>query len=245
MTNYTIQSGDNLWNIAKKQYNLKNSSEIQKAVSNITKYNNILDSNTIFAGNKIELPENFNENNTIEDNYINWVKNNNTDIDSLCNGTYIPEDVITEREFTMFQGNITTNKDEYLKGTQNFAQELYDSWNNDNKEGVILKEYEEAEHKFEIGNEEVLWESLGLSESTGMSYKDNFSQMAESNFNFLDLNKDKKIETKEIQSIYASYDSIDGKTDGKFKQSALMLDDLDSLQIIKDIAQNFYNDYLK
>lgn len=39
MTNYTIQSGDNLWNIAKNTYgeNLKSNADIQKAVDAISK----------------------------------------------------------------------------------------------------------------------------------------------------------------------------------------------------------------
>ena len=59
MTNYTIQSGDNLWNIAKNTYgeNLKSNADIQKAVDAISKNNNIKNPDVISIGSNLNLPD--------------------------------------------------------------------------------------------------------------------------------------------------------------------------------------------
>ena len=59
MNDYTIKSGDCLWDIAKRQYGnqLKNNDDIQKAVDKLAEANNIQDSDSIFAGNTITLPD--------------------------------------------------------------------------------------------------------------------------------------------------------------------------------------------
>ena len=41
MSSYTIKSGDNLWNICKRQFGLTNSAEIAKKVKEVAGYNNI------------------------------------------------------------------------------------------------------------------------------------------------------------------------------------------------------------
>ena len=55
MSSYTIKSGDNLWNICKRQFGLTNSADIAKKVNEVVKANNIKDKNLIFAGQKIDL----------------------------------------------------------------------------------------------------------------------------------------------------------------------------------------------
>ena len=53
--NYTIQSGDNLWNIAKTKYNLTSNSDIQNKVNEIAKTNNIANANQINANDNLVL----------------------------------------------------------------------------------------------------------------------------------------------------------------------------------------------
>lgn len=55
MSSYTIKSGDNLWNICKRQFGLTNSSDIAKKVNEVAKYNNIKNANFIKAGQEIKL----------------------------------------------------------------------------------------------------------------------------------------------------------------------------------------------
>lgn len=55
MSNYTIKSGDNLWNIIKSQLKLNNNTEIANKVKEVAKANGISNPNLIFAGKKIEL----------------------------------------------------------------------------------------------------------------------------------------------------------------------------------------------
>lgn len=47
---YTVQSGDNLWNIVKDFYNLTDNSDIATKVDEIAAYNNIDNPNLIYAG---------------------------------------------------------------------------------------------------------------------------------------------------------------------------------------------------
>lgn len=55
MGDYTIKSGDNLWNICKRQFKLNNNAEIAKKVNEVAKANGISNPNLIFAGKTLEL----------------------------------------------------------------------------------------------------------------------------------------------------------------------------------------------
>lgn len=59
MADYTIQRGDCLWSIAKRQYGneLKSNSDIQKAVNKLAEINNIKNPNLIYTGNTLQLPD--------------------------------------------------------------------------------------------------------------------------------------------------------------------------------------------
>lgn len=57
MADYSIKSGDCLWNIAKANYNVKSNSEIQEIVNLISKENKIENPNLIYAGASLVLPE--------------------------------------------------------------------------------------------------------------------------------------------------------------------------------------------
>ena len=52
---YTVQSGESLWTIARKQYNLDSETDIYYKVHEIAGNNNIADVNMIYAGDRIKL----------------------------------------------------------------------------------------------------------------------------------------------------------------------------------------------
>ena len=55
ITEYTVQSGDNLWNIVKDFYNLSDNSDIATKVDEITTYNNIENPSIIYAGQILKM----------------------------------------------------------------------------------------------------------------------------------------------------------------------------------------------
>lgn len=54
-TNYSIKSGDTLWNICKNHYKLTNNADIAKKVQEVAKANNIDKPDLIFAGDTLKL----------------------------------------------------------------------------------------------------------------------------------------------------------------------------------------------
>lgn len=57
MNDYTIKSGDCLWDIAKRQYNTSNNEEITQIVNKLLEVNDLSNSNLIHAGNTLKLPD--------------------------------------------------------------------------------------------------------------------------------------------------------------------------------------------
>ena len=55
ITEYTVQSGDNLWNIVKDFYNLSDNSDIATKVDEIATYNNIENPGIIYAGQILKM----------------------------------------------------------------------------------------------------------------------------------------------------------------------------------------------
>ena len=55
ITEYTVQSGDNLWNIVKDFYNLSDNSDIAAKIDEIATYNNIENPSIIYAGQILKM----------------------------------------------------------------------------------------------------------------------------------------------------------------------------------------------
>lgn len=52
---YFVKSGDNLWSIARKHYNLSNDTDIANKVNELAEYNNIENPSKIYAGQAIKM----------------------------------------------------------------------------------------------------------------------------------------------------------------------------------------------
>ena len=55
ISEYTVQSGDNLWNIVKDFYNLTDNSAIATKIDEIATYNNIENPSIIYAGQILKM----------------------------------------------------------------------------------------------------------------------------------------------------------------------------------------------
>lgn len=55
ISEYTVQSGDNLWNIVKDFYNLSDNSDIATKVDEIAAYNNIVNPSIIYVGQILKM----------------------------------------------------------------------------------------------------------------------------------------------------------------------------------------------
>lgn len=136
---YSISSGDNLWNIVKNNYDCSSNKEIQETVNLIVKENDIEDANKIYVGAKLSLPETDSfiktskekdedsgfktagekEEKTRADKFDDWTNSEDNYEKSLAG-----EDV---DEFTMFELDLST----YSSDLKEFAQEYIDKYDAD------------------------------------------------------------------------------------------------------------------
>lgn len=136
MSSYTIKSGDNLWNICKRQFGLTNSAEIAKKVKEVAGYNNIKNANFIKAGQEIKL---FNTDNQPASAAAERIKN--SDIK-----TFDDLNKLAESKVSIFGENTKTDKQKqtaYLDYSEKLLSDYYDI----NKDGTVtVEEFEQVEH---------------------------------------------------------------------------------------------------
>lgn len=65
MDSYQVKSGDNLWKIVKDTFKLTDASKINEKVKEIAELNNIKNMNSIFIGQKLNLGQTENNQNTL------------------------------------------------------------------------------------------------------------------------------------------------------------------------------------
>lgn len=128
--NYTIASGDNLWNIVKNNYDCTSDKEIMNVVKEIAHENDIKDINLIHAGANINLPETDKfihskplddtvEEETRADKFDEWT-NSEENYEAAINGEKVDE-------FKMFDINLAT----YSSDLKDFSQEYINKYDED------------------------------------------------------------------------------------------------------------------
>ncbi len=214
MSSYTIKSGDNLWNICKRQFGLTNSADIAKKVKEVAGYNNIKNANFIKAGQEIKL---FNTDNQPASAAAERIKN--SDIK-----TYDDLNKLAESKVSIFGENTKTDKQKqtaYLDYSEKLLSDYYDI----NKDGTVtVEEFEQVEHKGTSKTNELT--QAFFAEQGGVisdSEKDQMATIAQRTANLfaknLDMNADGIISKEEFAFFNENADEVDGAKDGIIKNA--------------------------
>lgn len=240
---YSISSGDNLWNIVKSNYDCSSNKEIQETVNLIVKENNIKDANKIYVGAKLSLPETDSfvsttkkkeeEDKTRADKFDEWTSSEDNYEKSLAG-----EEV---EEFEMFELDLST----YSSDLEKFAQEYMDKYDADGNGSWDKTEF-------------INMASAGVEVPEGM--EEEMNALYDQLFEGLNLDDDKEsISAKEFAAyLYASdldwdnyvateFDvasSIDGKINYDNYQALSGLDtESDAYATLQRHKQYFYDAY--
>ena len=134
--NYTIARGDNLWNIAKNNYDCKSNAEIMQVINEIAKENDIKNINMINEGAELNLPETerflfptVDENKTRVDEFDDWT-NGEENYQAVIAGEEI-------EEFQMFDLDLST----YSTDLKEVAQEYIDKYDEDGDGSWNIQEF--------------------------------------------------------------------------------------------------------
>lgn len=228
MSEYTVKSGDNLWNICKKQFKLSSNAEIAKKVNEVAKNNGISNPNLIFAGKSLKIGDAMDtiektpaENNPVKENEPKELTKPQKAADErIANNdlkTYEDLNKLAHSTVSLFSEDIKTNeqkKQAYTQYSERLLKEYYDI----DKDGkVTQEEFAQVESK---GSEKALkiqQEALKLEDSE----IDNVIAHRTANLfaNNLDMNADGIISTEELAFFNKNADEVDGKVDGVIKNA--------------------------
>lgn len=222
-TNYTVKSGDNLWNICKRTFNLTNNSDIAKKVREIAASNSLKNGgNNIFAGQKINLGD------TLEQKqYSQEVTQAVTDkINYNDIKTYDDITRLETSSVSIFGSNIQT--DEQKNAAYNdYSEKLLLDYYDENHDGTVT--IEEFSKREQSGNETVVdltmkkinddtiamgGEAAELSDEEKAQYKTIAQRSANLFAQNLDINENGKIDAAELAFFNKLADGLDGKDDG-------------------------------
>lgn len=227
MSDYTVKSGDNLWNICKKQFKLSNNAEIAKKVNDVAKANGISNPNLIFAGKNIELGDAMDkierttptEPTAIAKEYDNWAtsKENQEKTWKAYTGDKEPEKPpVADFDFLgvdMTKVPVEKKAETYTNGLLKFSQANILNANTDNDAKTLtFEEFFEKEKKNA--------ESAGITAPT--------EDAAKKAFNNIDIDGSGKLDDKELSTTYAFMDTSkgtdenSGKMDGKIDHNSVV-----------------------
>lgn len=172
---YSIKSGDTLWNIAKQQYNLTSDRDIQAKIAEIAKENNITDINTIISGNSITLPGLDSSQNTSGSIFSDWANSNNN-YNNFLNGGKVDD-------FQMFDyqslGSTPEERGEkYGQEIEKFAQNYINQYDSNGDKSLDFNEFVNMQME---SFEDMFGESPDLNNELLTMFGEQFSQLSSIN----------------------------------------------------------------
>lgn len=172
---YSIKSGDTLWNIAKQQYNLTSDRDIQAKIAEIAKENNITDINTIISGNSITLPGLDSSQNTSGSIFSDWANSNNN-YNNFLNGGKVDD-------FQMFDyqslGSTPEERGEkYGQEIEKFAQSYINKYDSNSDKSLDFNEFVNMQIE---SFEDMFGESPDLNNELLTMFGEQFSQLSSIN----------------------------------------------------------------
>lgn len=172
---YSIKSGDTLWNIAKQQYNLTSDRDIQAKIAEIAKENNITDINTIISGNSITLPGLDSSQDTSGSIFSDWANSNNN-YNNFLNGGKVDD-------FQMFDyqslGSTPEERGEkYGQEIEKFAQNYINQYDSNGDKSLDFNEFVNMQME---SFEDMFGESPDLNNELLTMFGEQFSQLSSIN----------------------------------------------------------------
>lgn len=233
MGEYTVKTGENLWNICKNFYNLKSNTEIAKKVKEVASKNSLKNGgNLIFAGQKIKLDDSGNS--ATSKGKQQGAREYSTEVtkavtDKINFNNITTYDDITRLEsssVSIFGSNIQT--DEQKNGAYtDYSQKLLLDYYDENHDGIVtIEEFAKREQKggettMDLTNKKLNDDVIAMG-GQPMEISDEeqaqqklISQRSANLFaQNLDINGNGQIDAAELAFFNKIADGLDGKEDG-------------------------------
>lgn len=228
MSEYTVKSGENLWNICKREFKLSNNTDIANKVNEIAKSNGISNANNIFIGQKINLGttnpvvnngEQKNYSNEINQAVANKIKYNNLQ-------TYDDITRLEASSVSIFGADIKTDEQKNNAYTD-YSSKLLIDYYDDNGDGVVsVEEFQAKEQAGGLKANDLTFDKLnadaiamgGKAMSISDEEKNQYNLIAQRTANLfaqnLDINNNGMIDANELAFLNKYADGLDGKEDG-------------------------------
>lgn len=246
MTVYTVNSGDNLWTICKKQFNLSSNTEIANKVREIVSRNNLKNGgNTIFVGQKIDIGDT-NTTSPIEKKEYSQEINNAVAQKIALNNVNTEEDFSTlaQSSVSIFGADVNTNEEKnvaYFDYSEKLLLDYYD----ESKDGIIT--VEEFAKREQISAESASSYDTSLSPEEKSLYATIAQRCGNLFAQNLDFNNNGNIDAEELAFFNKFADGLDGDYDGviKAKSESAMFNSITGLNADNQEYKRVINKYLK
>lgn len=172
---YSIKSGDTLWNIAKQQYNLTSDRDIQAKIAEIAKENNITDINTIISGNSITLPGLDSSQNTSGSIFSDWANSNNN-YNNFLNGGKV--DDFQMFDYQSLGSTPEARGEKYGQEIEKFAQNYINQYDSNGDKSLDFNEFVNMQME---SFEDMFGESPDLNNELLTMFGEQFSQLSSIN----------------------------------------------------------------